>query len=385
MNSFRSHGIMILSCLWDLALWGLFLIGVLSLIDFSGLSFGTYCGVGLLYSFTAGHRWVTLCPKVFSYAVLPMLIPCYFIFWKSGYELFWGMDDLIILPLCLSISRLPLYWQSSTSQTFFKRQQNRIFLILLQGIYGVLIHACNPLFLEQFEWTITPSFKPGERYESTAHDLQLYYDDPTEAERIDILLPGVIETLKTSPFFSNSASLILCQKNNFDNPHQQNDDHDNHILGHYHPWKRHSYVYFADEKNLDLNGYRVIMKHELTHQMVHRFYGVFSGLFGLIPLWKDEGYAEYIAYQEELITKEELLKIIETDPIVTERLYDPFSPNRSKSQYGAEDYQAAYIQTRYALDYKKIDPKDFFRNSYSLAPVKEIQEWLISVNADNME
>ncbi|MBM4222337.1 MAG: DUF1456 family protein [Gammaproteobacteria bacterium] len=109
--------------------------------------------------------------------------------------------------------------------------------------------------------------------------------------------------------------------------------------------------------------------------MLYKSYGTISALLRTIPLWKDEGYAEYVAHQGEFPSKAELLKLIETDHNVAQRLMCPFSA-LEKYQYMYQDYQAALIQVRYALDFKKTDLNDFFKNSYILATSEEIIEWL---------
>ncbi len=62
--------------------------------------------------------------------------------------------------------------------------------------------------------------------------------------------------------------------------------------------------------------------------------------------------------------------------LVAERFSLQFSSENSKSQYTLEDYKADLIHTRYALDYKQIHPKDFFRNSYSLSSFAENKDGL---------
>ncbi|MBM4222336.1 MAG: hypothetical protein FJ161_00815 [Gammaproteobacteria bacterium] len=224
-----------LSCLYDVVLWFVFVILSSVWIDFSGLSFAGYVGLGFFYSCTAGRRWVRYSSKIFSYDSWIAIIPCYFIFCHSSNELFFGMDDLIALPICLMIARAPLYWQQKKCQNFFIQQKNRIFLIVLQAAYGFCIQIYNPIFMERLEWSLTPTFKFDHRYESKRHDLQLYYEDEREAEKIYALLPEVFDRLRTSPFFKESDFFVLCQKNDFMNPYNEHNDYQENLLGHYHP------------------------------------------------------------------------------------------------------------------------------------------------------
>lgn len=77
-------------------------------------------------------------------------------------------------------------------------------------------------------------------------------------------------------------------------------------------------------------------------------------------------------------TKDELLAIVTQTSLSDRILQDPFSKTKSAEQYTIDDYKAALIQTRYALDAKKIVPLEFMKSSYKLESAQEIKEWLMS-------
>ncbi|MBM4222759.1 MAG: hypothetical protein FJ161_03030 [Gammaproteobacteria bacterium] len=365
------------SVLWDLILALIFDIVGRLWFDIMGVTLFAHASLGFFYTFTLGRRWVNSQHKIFSYATLPMFIPCYFIFFNTTHEIFWGFNDLIISLVVLLISRTPLYFKQSTEMSFLAKQKNRVFLISIQMLYGFLIQICIPNFLEPLEWVLTPEWKPGLQYESVSPQIELYCENIISSQKINTIIPDVIEKLQTSPFFHHNIHFKLCQKKKFIHPFQEIKEYHEYVGGHYEPRKNYTYVYGNFDDSVDLNLYKTVIVHEFTHQMVHEYYGRWKGIImRFIPIWKDEGYAEYVANQNQFLSKKELLDLIQTNEDVASRLSDPFTISMQENDIRYEDYQAALIQVRYALDYKKANVKDFFSNSYLLATKEEIIEWL---------
>ena len=373
------------ACFWDACL--LFVFGVASgiLCYFAGPSITTYVLMGLLYIVTLGRRGLFSGHGVFSLAMLPCLIPSFLfcIVRLPGFES--NTWSLIFAVIWIALSRLPLCVASSQHQTSRRNVIKKIlFFIALQGIYGVGFQIACPSLFEPLESMVieVPIYPmtPKHRYPS-ATAIQFFYDDLQEAEKIEAHLPEVLEALKSSPFYQNAEDLVLVQK-----PRYQKfaDDQKTYGGGCFHPLEQYSY-YFSEVNNAPIflndiyyshkNPYRAIVLHELAHQMVSRYYGKWWTVLSVVS-WKNEGYAEYMAATGCYRTKAELLAIITESSLSDRKLEGPFSGAQSSDGYGRSDYIAAFLQTRYALDEKKISPLEFFKSSYQLASAQEIRNWL---------
>ncbi|MBM4222264.1 MAG: hypothetical protein FJ161_00450 [Gammaproteobacteria bacterium] len=222
--------------------------------------------------------------------------------------------------------------------------------------------------------------KPNLTYESKTN-IQFFYDNKEEADRIETYLPEILATLKKSPFYTNDESLVLIEKFQMPNFEFINKNFDN-TGGFFLPIKQYSYYLVEPNRSFTPeltyyshnNRYRAVIIHELTHQLISRFYGKWFSLF-FIPTWKNEGYAEYLTAQGYYSTKSELRAILYENNISDQTLEDPFSKKR-KNKYDLDDYMSAFLQTRYALDVQKISEPDFMKDAYQPASARTIREWL---------
>jgi len=256
--------------------------------------------------------------------------------------------------------------------------------MFLQGIYGTGLQLAYPSLLKPLEWQVTgPAMQPTHQYPSTT-TIQFFYDDRKEADKIEAYLPKVVELLKSSPFYRNSEELVLVQKPKILQAGLTEEQLSYTRGGFYLP-KQYSYyftstndVFSPDEIYYSHNNpYHSVVLHELTHQMVSRYYG--KWLTGIsLETWKNEGYAEYMVATGCYSTKAELLAIITERSLSDRMLQDPFSRTKSWAQYRIDDYMAALVQTRYALDAKKVFPLEFMKSSYKLASAQEIKDWLVT-------
>ncbi|MBM4223021.1 MAG: hypothetical protein FJ161_04410 [Gammaproteobacteria bacterium] len=262
-----------------------------------------------------------------------------------------------------------------------------MFFFALQTGYAITLYQCTLSYSEPLTWLAVPKglkYDVEKKYPTTS-GIQFFYDDLETAKRIDKSLSEVISVLQTSPLYKGPDSLVLIQA-----PSDALEDSKNlaNIWGLHNPGNQKSY-YFTDQKNenryLTAEFYnshehpdRAIIIHELTHQMVSKYYGKWNAIL-FIKLWKNEGYAEYMAATGYYSDKYHLLKILDANDVSDETLENPF-PSRSKKEEDISftDYIAALIQTRYALDEKKCSVFDFFKNEYKPASAQEIQEWLRS-------
>jgi hypothetical protein len=254
---------------------------------------------------------------------------------------------------------------------------------MLQSIYSITIGLFYQSLIEPLEWQLSSEdLKPKNRYLSQT-GIQFFYDNQIEADKIEIYLPEVIQTLKNSQFYLSSESIVLVQK-----------DHCNHLdkmqeaivstRGFYYPPKQYSYYITSGNQDYPLdkiyyahnNPYRSAVLHELTHQLVSRYYGKWRTKI-FIETWKNEGYAEYMVAIGSYFKKEELWAILIENNLSDAIIENPFKGQKFFPSGNFEDYAAAFLQTRYALDVKKIPLLDFFKHSYKPASAKEIKDWLM--------
>jgi len=373
------------ACFWDGCMSFVFAILSIVLLDFEGPSFAPYSLMGLFYILTLGRRGLWSGHRFFSVAMIPCFIPS-FLFCVLLLPPFISSDALAILGcgLWIALSRWPL-WLKPFHGEVSKRNLicKTVMFVALQGLYGSGLQFYGPSLLEPLEWQATGlALKPKHRYLSETA-IHFFYDDKDEADKIEAQLPKIVEILKHSPFYKNAEDLILVQKHSFQltglSLAQQA-----YVGGcHYIP-KQYSY-YFTSFNEMDTpdpiyyshnNAYRAVVLHELTHQMVNRYYGKWwTGLS--VETWKDEGYAEYMAGTECYGTKAELLAIIKEHALSDHKLQNPFSDIKSWKYYSVSDYMAAFLQVRYALDFKKISPLKLFKKTCTLASAQEIKEWLM--------
>jgi hypothetical protein len=89
------------------------------------------------------------------------------------------------------------------------------------------------------------------------------------------------------------------------------------LAGVYYRFKQYSY-YFSEHGGMfssntvydsHANPYRSMPLHELTHQMLERYYGKWYSMY-FLETWKNEGYAEYLVGMDHYSTKAELRAIL---------------------------------------------------------------------------
>lgn len=370
------------SYIWEICLFFVFCIISGALIDIEGFSLITHVLIGLLYLMIIGRRSLFSSHGIFSLTMLPCAIPGYvFCIFQLPELISSDAVSFIDITLWIAIARWPLFLKrSSHKASLWNILKKLIFFWTLQSIYGLTLQFYNPSIFEPLEWRLTGvSFKPNDRYPS-ATGIQFFYEDYEEAEKIEEHLPQVIETLKNSPFYRNSEELVFVQKNKLPQGGLIK-DLNIYPRGGCNALKQYSYYFSEPNKSFPLDlvyyshndHYRSIPIHELTHQLVSRYYGKWLTVFS-VETWKNEGYAEYMANTGCYLTKDELWAMIDSYPISDEILASPFS--KFLAQHDQEDYMAAFLQVRYALDVKKLSPIEFMKRSYKLASVQEIKEWL---------
>jgi len=189
--------------------------------------------------------------------------------------------------------------------------------------------------------------------------------------------------LQSSPFYRSAEELVLVQKNIVQSIIGMTAEQSLYMRGGHYALKQYSYYFSNVNDNCSIdptyyahnNSYRSVVLHELTHQLISRYYGKISNSF--IEMWKNEGYAEYMAAIGYYSTQADLLAILIENPISDQMLETPFMRIMEEGDKNVHDYMAAFLQTRYALDVKHISPIDFFKTSYKPASAQAIKEWLM--------
>ncbi|MBM4223022.1 MAG: hypothetical protein FJ161_04415 [Gammaproteobacteria bacterium] len=352
----------------------------------------TYTAVGLLYLLIVGRRALWSGHDIFSKATISCFVPglLFCIIWTPALVSY----DLVLLcelMILVGLARWPLFFQHNKISFSWKIFAKKIlFFFALQTGYAVSLYLIAPDYFESLPYPGQLSVLKCdlEKKYPTISGIQFFYDDLETAKRIDKSLPEVISVLQTSPLYKGPENLVLIQAPSDALQDLIKSQNLVNIWGLHNPGNQKSY-YFTDQKNE--NGYstaefynsyehpdRGVIIHELTHQMVSKYYGKWNAIL-FIKLWKDEGYAEYMAATGYYSDKNHLLKILNANDVSDETLENPF-PSQSKKEEESSftDYIAALIQTRYALDEKKCSVFDFFKNEYKPASAQEIREWLQS-------
>jgi len=377
---------------WDGILFLIFCIVSGTLLDIQGPSLLTYLVIGMIYIVSLGRRAIFSSQGIFSLAIIPCAIPALFFCVLILPSLRSDCMTSIAALIWVLFSRWPLFVPCSRESIAYGHVIKKIFLfITLQGVYGVGLKYFHPLLLEPLEWAVTPiSLKPDHIY-PTKSKIHFFYEDKEEADKIEVHLSEVMQKLESSPLYDPTSPLILVQKNKcIGLPLSATELSD--LQGCFYPIKGFSYIFrefFQVNHNEKIyyahnNPYRAVVLHELSHQMVSHYYGKWCTVL-LIEKWKNEGYAEYMVATGYYSKKAALLAIVEEGSLSNEILAEPFSIKKSSDQYEIEDYMAAFLQTRYALDVKHISPIDFFKNDYKIASAQEIKEWLMKPEAGEAE
>lgn len=309
---------------------------------------------------------------------------------KTFYKPYENVFDLIACIIFIIIARAPLYYAKQSGLKVCRLSYKNTFLFfLLQMFYGGLFFYSGFYQIEKrsiFYEIIMPSHLKHYLHNS---GVTFYYEREEIADRIASVLPDVMQTLKTSPLYSEDISFVLIERKNDsfkDDPLFSNTKTEN-AQGFHDPitgtctYPASSEISLDEDKYFDINpDYRVVA-HELTHHMVRvycdKVYG-FPTYNLFLPLWKNEGYAEYMA-TKGYYTKSDWLDILSENNVSDSLLEKPFDlAHIAFKHYTYKDYMAACIQTRYALDYKGISVFDFMKSSYKPASAGEIKAWLES-------
>jgi len=382
-------GRFVISCCWDLLVWTVFIVASIIIIILEGPSLLGYIVTGSIYILAVGWRSIRSGHPIRSYGMLACYLPAPFFVIamlltlmpeRSG-----EVSDaffLVELVALVALSRIPLLIQSYSHNITLCSTMKKIgFFIVLQGFYGMSFQVLAPSLFEPFEWPLGLSdLKPTHPYPS-ATPIQFFYEDREDADKIEVELSEVLEILKSSPFYQNAESLVLIQKPHMVNLEFVDRDFEN-TGGSFSPTKQYSYYFTEPNQKFEPdmiyyannNRHRAVVIHELAHQLVSRFYGKWISL-AFIPLWKNEGYAEYCVGIGSYAQKSELRAILYEHALSDKMVEDPFSQDKNIT-YDVDDYMAAFLQTRYALDVKKISPLAFMKRSYHAVSAKEIREWL---------
>ena len=378
-------GLFLLICVLDGCLSYVVLMGSSLLLDSEGPSLITYFVIGLCYIITLGRRGVFSSHGPLSFAMLPCFIPGPLFCISQFASLRSNSMILMVALIWIMLSRWPLLFRpSQNSPSLWYCLKKMVLLVALQRAYGMALESSYPALLEPLVWGFaTPRYlKPDYVYPHQS-EIQLFYENLEEAPKIEARLPEIIEILKDSPFYKTSEELVLVQKKKC--AHQPSRAQNARCNGTYLPLKEFSYFFTgADLRENDNvyysrnDRYRAVMLHELTHQLVGRYYGKYFSLLFYSTIWKQEGYAEYMSAKGCYGTKAELAAILREKALPDTTLEDPFSKKQATMDpVIANNYMAAFLQTRYALDEKKISPLEFFERSYQLASAQEIKDWLM--------
>jgi len=379
--------------LFEICLVFLFDTMMLFIFALQGNNVFTYTAVGLLYLLIVGRRALWSGHDIFSKATISCFVPglLFCIIWTPALVSY----DLVLLcelMILVGLARWPLFFQHNKISFSWKIFAKKIlFFFALQTGYAVSLYLIAP---DYFESLLYPGQLSVFKYDlekkyPTTSGIQFFYDDLEVAKRLDKSLPEAISILETSPLYKGPENLILIQSS-YPNPKEiMKNQKSGTLLGMCNLLNQSSY-YFTDQIDIDnslpaifYDSYKrldyAVITHELTHQMVSKYYGKWSSLLLSIDTWKHEGYAEYMAATGYYSDKNHLLKILNANDVSDETLENPFSSRSEKEEESSfTDYIAALIQTRYALNEKKCSVFDFFKNEYKPASAQEIREWLRS-------
>lgn len=307
-------------------------------------------------------------------------------------------DALLVIEciLLVFLSRWPLRFASSKDALSYQDiLKKTIFFLALQSSYGLGLHILAPNYFDPLIWTGYPAaFKYDlQKMHRSSTGIQLFYDDRETAERIELALPTVIATLKASPLFQGAENLIIVQKPSNALSDLMIENKIPSILGAQISTNQNTY-YFTGRTPVPSCYHptyyahndpdRAVITHELTHQMVAHYYGKWAGML-YIELWKNEGYAEYMVAKGYYSKNSELLAILEASDVSDDLLQNPFNTiNKKTDMVTFNDYIGALMQTRYALDVKKIPVLEFFKRSYKPVSAQEIKDWLMKDDQDEL-
>ena len=377
---------LLLSCCVEGLIFLFFIIASVALLDVHGSCLTTVLLIAILYTLTLGRRVVFSSNRFFSFNNIAGVIPFFLFLSCMRPDLRSDTLSLIAVLIWIVLSRWPLLSTedlASEKISYHNVIKKLIFCSILQCFYGLIIEVYYPSLLKSLEWELSSEgLKPHHKYSSQT-GIQFFYDDRDQADKIERYLPEVINTLKGSIFYKDSQDLVLVQKERCQHYGSTQEETD-YASGFYYPIKQYSYYFTGANQNYTLNEiyyshnnpYRSVVIHELTHQLVSRYYGKWLTMF-FLDTWKSEGYSEYMAATGCYSKKSELLAIVTQYSLSDTSIENPFSRKKSFSEDWFEDYLSAFLQTRYALDEKKIPPLEFFKKSYKAVSAQEIKDWLM--------
>ena len=161
------------------------------------------------------------------------------------------------------------------------------------------------------------------------------------------------------------------------------------LFGNAFAWGYHNNVILngvTDEslKWITLNGYNRNLARTIAHEMIHCYevnkLGLFhSRPFANIPVWKWEGYPEYICYKSSIRGEKEIL----TDAI-KKYLLDKDKSEFSRAMvdtdegesFAGQDYYRFWILVKYLFDIKKINFDELIKESVKEDSVYEqMMQW----------
>jgi len=381
VDDLRKSCIFVFSCLCDAMFSFVVLEGGAVLIHHEVPVAIMYGLTGIAYVATLGRRALISGHRVFSLAMLPVFIPLPMWFLSHMPCVRINVTPIVVSFLWIIGSRWPLYFPSSQrkSSSWSILQKGLVF-VALQSAYGVTLQRFYPAFHETLMWPGSMyHLRPDYRY-PTKSGLQFFYKNRNEADKIEARLPEVVAILKDSPFYQTLEELVLVQKK-----HRIPNAPPRSVYarqqGVFSTAKARSY-FFTGAEGMPIDPvyyarndlYRSLVLHELTHQLVARYYGKWSNILFYSTRWKQEGYAEYMIATQSYSTKAELAAILRERELSDFLLEHPFATESKR--HDVTHYMAAFLQTRYALDEKNISPFEFFERSYTLAPASVIREWL---------
>lgn len=272
----------------------MFFLASIVMLHVEGPSFLVSCLMGLFYILTVGRRGLFSGYGVLSLAMIHCLIPSPLLCIATVPNLISSQASYMIEPvLWIALSRWPLFLKPAqhTASRWHIFKSISI-LVFIQGLYGSAFQFYYPNLLAPLEWRmIGPSLEPQYRYPSDS-TIQFFYEDRQEADKIEAHLPEVIEVLKGSFFYRKAEDLVLVQKSKIAQD-GLTEAQMSYTRGTFYLPKQYSYYFtssnaaFASDEIYysHNNPYRSVVLHELSHQMLSRYYGKwFSSI--AIETWK---------------------------------------------------------------------------------------------------
>jgi hypothetical protein len=218
---------------------------------------------------------------------------------------------------------------------------------------------------------------------STTHKNITVYHNKTYDPKLDKVIDDALTLVKQSELYDEhfDIDVLLNDGAGFNKVMKK-------LFGEAYAWGYHNTVVLNGSIDssfgfIHLNGYQRYLSRTIAHEMLHCLqynkYGLFNSRpLKNIPVWKWEGYPEYVSYKsdvkdEKVILLENLKRLVEYEKEGTFHVEVDIEGGKS---FAGIYYFTNWLMVKYLLDVKKLKFDDLMKDEVQYDAVhKEMLEW----------